>query len=133
MIGSWVVALLSLFTLFQRGSASDQNPQVNVPHHCLVTISVTMHTGQLGLRIQGLPLPDHHHLTRHVSYVCGGVVDGIQLRIPQCEEDNLEAHGEFIATAAEGHPTEKLLGENRRDAGEVVSEVSRTRLVWDIK
>ena len=69
-----------------------------------------MHTGQLGLRIQGLPLPGHHlMLTRHVSYVCVGVVDGIQLRVPQCEEDNLEArqffHGEFIATAAVGHLT----------------------------
>ena len=59
-----------------------------------------MRTSQLGLRIQGLPLPGHHlKLTRHVSHVCGGVVDGIQLRIPQCEEDNLEALGEFIATA----------------------------------
>ena len=66
-----------------------------------------MHTGQLRLRTQGLPLPDHHHLTRHTSYVSGGVVDGIQLRIPQCEEDNLEAHGEFIATAAVGHLPEK--------------------------
>ena len=69
---------------------------VNVPQHCLVTVSVAMHTGQLGLRIQGLPLRDHHHLTRHTSYFCGGVVDGIQLRIPQCEEVNLEALGERI-------------------------------------
>ena len=34
---------------------------VNVPHNCLVTVSVAMHTGQLwiarSLRIQGLPLP----------------------------------------------------------------------------
>ena len=52
---------------------------VNVPHNCLVTVSVAMHTGQLwiarSLRIQGLPLPRHHlKLTRHVSYVCGAVV-----------------------------------------------------------
>ena len=72
-----------------------------------------MHTGQLGLRFQGLPLPDHHHLTRHTSYVCGGVVDGIQLRIPWCEEDNLEALREFITTVAVGDLTEKPLGENR--------------------
>ena len=71
-----------------------------------------MHTSQLGLRIQGLPLPGHHQFTQHASYVCGGVVDGIQLRIAQCEEDNLEALGEFIATAAVGHLTEKPLGEN---------------------
>ena len=38
---------------------------------CLVTVSVSMRTGQLGLRIQGLPLPgDHLKLTRHVSYIC---------------------------------------------------------------
>ena len=86
-----------------------------------------MHTGQLGLRIQGLPLPGHHQLTRHALYVCGGVVDGIQLRIPQCKEDNLEALGEFIATAAVGHLPEKPLGENRRDACEVVSSVGDTR------
>ena len=66
-----------------------------------------MHTGQLGLRIQGLPLRDRHQLTRHTSYVCGGVVDGIQLRIPQCEEVNLEALGEFIATVAVGDLPEK--------------------------
>ena len=42
-----------------------------------------MYTGHLGLRIQGLPLLGHHiKLTRHVSYVCGGVVDGIKLKIP---------------------------------------------------
>ena len=34
-----------------------------------------------------------------MQYVCGCVVDGIQLKISQCEEDNLEALGEFIATA----------------------------------
>ena len=106
-------------------------------------IAVAMHTGQLGLRIQGLPLPGHHtKLTRHASCICGGVVDGNQLRIPRCEEDNLEALGEFIATAAVGHLTEKTLGENRRLAGEVVSSVgdtrhlracSVTRLVLDIK
>ena len=112
-----------------------------------------MHTSQLGLRIQGLPLPDHHiKLTRHVphvcceigsemtlrwnifpepvwpgtssqdlppgyaghvSYVCGGVVDGIQHKIPQCEEDNLEALGEIIATAAVEHLTEEPHVENR--------------------
>ena len=44
------------------------------------------------LRIQGLPHLGHHlKLTRHVSYVCGAVVYGIQHRIPQCEEDKLEA------------------------------------------
>ena len=75
---------------------------VNVPHHCLATVSVAVHTGHLGLRIQGLPLPGHHpKLTRHVSYVCVGVVDGIQLRIPQCEEDNLDALGEFIHICCE--------------------------------
>ena len=80
---------------------------MNVPHHCLVTVSVAMHTGRLGLRIQGLPLPDHHQLTRHASHVCGGVVDGIQLRNPKCEEYKQEALGEFIATAAVGHLHEK--------------------------
>ena len=54
----------------------------------------------LGLRIQGLPFPDHHlKLTRHASYVCVAAVDGIQLRITECEE----ALGEFIETAAVGH------------------------------
>ena len=81
-----------------------------------------------GIRIQVLPLPGHHlKLTWHVSYVCGGVVDGIQLRIPQCEEDNLEALEEFIESAAVGHLTEKQLGENQRHAGEVVSSVGDTR------
>ena len=98
--------------LFQRGTASDNILKWTVLHHCLATLSVAMHTSQLGLRIQGRPLPEHHQLTRHTSYVCGGVVDGIQLRIPQCEEDNLEALGEFIATAAVVHLTEKPLGEN---------------------
>ena len=64
--------------------------------------------------------------TRHVSYVRGGVVDGIQLRIPWCEEDSLEALGEFIANAAVGHLSEKPLVENRRHAGEVVSSVGDT-------
>ena len=55
-----------------------------------------MHTGQLeiasGLCIQGLPLLGHHlELTRCVSHACSAAVDSIQLRIPQCEEDNLEA------------------------------------------
>ena len=99
-----------------------------VPHHCLVTVSVAMHKSHLGLRIQGRPFPGHHlKLTRHVSYACGGVVDSIQPRISQREEDNLEALGEFIATAAVGHLTEKPLGENRRHAGEVVSSVGDTR------
>ena len=90
-----------------------------------------MHTSHLGFRIQGLPFPGHHlKLTRHVSYVCGGVVDGIQHRISQCEEDNLEAFGEFIATVAVGHLTEKPLGENRRHAGEVVSSVGDT---WHLR
>ena len=78
-----------------------------------------MHTNQLGLRIQGRPLPEHHQLTRH----CDGVVDGIQLRNSQREEDNLEALGEFIATAAVVNLIEKPLVENRRHAGEVVSSV----------
>ena len=82
----------------------------------------------LGLRIEGLPLPGHHlKLARHVSYVCVAAVDGVQLRIPQCEEDNLEALGEFIATAAVGHLPEKPLVENRRRAGEVVSSVGDTK------
>ena len=97
-----------------------------VPHHCLVAVSVAMQTGQLGLRIQGPTLPDHHHLTRRASDVCGGVLDGIQLRIPQCEEDNLDALGEFIATAAVGHLTEKPLVDNRRRAGEIVSSAGDT-------
>ena len=59
--------------------------------------------------------------------VYGCVVDGIQLRIPQCEEDNLEALGEIIETVAVGHLTEKKLVENRRHAGEVVSSVGDTR------
>ena len=86
-----------------------------------------MYTGQLviasSFRIQVLSLPGHHlKLARHVSYVCGAVVDGIQLRITLCEEDNVEAlqflHREFIATAAVGHFSEKPLVENRRHAGE---------------
>ena len=89
-----------------------------------------MHTGQLGLRIQGLPFHGHHlKLAQHVSHVCGCVVDGIQIRIPQCEEDNLEALVEFVATAAVGHLTEKSHGENRRRAGEVVSSVGDTGLL----
>ena len=114
-------------TLFQRGTASDNIFKWTVPHHCLVTVSVAMHTDQLGLRIQGLPLPDHHQLTRHASYVCVGAVDRIQLRIPRCEKDNLEAHGELIATVAVGHLIERPLGENRGLAGEVVSCVGETR------
>ena len=87
-----------------------------------------MHTGQLGLRIQGLPLPGHHlKLARDVSYVCGGVVDGIRIRIPQCEEDNLETLDEFIATAAVGHLPGKPRVENRGHAGEVVSSVGDTK------
>ena len=83
----------------------------------------------LGLRIQGLPLPGHHlKLARHVSYVCVAAVDGIQLRIPECEEDNLEALGEFIEIAAVGHLPEKPLVENRGHAGEVVSSVGDTKL-----
>ena len=62
----------------------------------------------------------------HVQYVCG-CVDGIQLKIPQCEEDNLEALGDFIATAAVGPLPEKPLVENRGYAGEVVSSVGDTR------
>ena len=74
--------------LFQRGTASDNILKWTLPHHCLVTVPVAMHTSQLGLRIQGRPHPEHHQLTRHVSYVCGGVVDGIQFRNSQREEDN---------------------------------------------
>ena len=62
-----------------------------------------------------------------MSYVCDGVVDSIQLRNSECEEDNLEALGEFIATVAVGELTEKPLVENRRHAGEVVSSVGDTR------
>ena len=60
-------------------------------------------------------------------YVYGCVVDGIQLRIPQCEEDSLEALGEIIATAAVGHLLEKPLVENRGHAGEVFSSVGYVR------
>ena len=100
LIGPWVVALVSTVALFtqsypavievalsqrgwnnnsaqpSRGCLDRLQKVVNVPHHCLVTVSVAMHTSQLGLRIQGLPLPDDHQLTRHASYVCGVVVDG---------------------------------------------------------
>ena len=153
MVGTWVAALQhtnggvvdavvpcgSEATLSQRGWNNNSTQPfrgclhrlqkvVNVPHRCLVSVSVAMHTGQLGLRIQGLPLPGHHlKLARHVSYVCVAAVDGIQLRIPQCEEDNLEALGEFIATAAVGHLPEKPLVENRGHAGEVVSSVGDTK------
>ena len=76
----------------------------------------------------GTPTSGHHlKLALHVSYVCVAAVDGIQLRIPECEEDNLEALGEFIETVAVGHLTEKPLGENRRHAGEVVFSVGDTR------
>ena len=45
-----------------------------------------------------------------------------------CEEENLEALREFIATAAVGYlPEKKPLGENRRHAGEIVSSVGDTR------
>ena len=37
---------------------------VNVQHHCLETVSDAMHTGQLGLGIQGLPLPGTTSSTR---------------------------------------------------------------------
>ena len=93
MVGTWVAALQhtnggvvdavvpcgSEATLSQRGwNNNSTQPSreclhrlqkvVNVPHHCLETVSVVMHTGQLGLRIQGLPLPGHHlKLPRHVS------------------------------------------------------------------
>ena len=88
-----------------------------------------MHTYQLGLRIQGLPLPGHHlKLARHVSYVCVAAADGIQLRITECEEDNLEALGEFIETAAVGHFPGRPLVENREHAGKVVSSVGDTKL-----
>ena len=84
---------------------------VNVPHHCLVN-SVRRDAYKPALDIQGLPVPGHHlKLTRHESYVCGGVVDGIQLRVFWCEVDNLEALGE------------KQLGE----IGEVVSSEGDTR------
>ena len=50
---------------------------MNVPHHCLATVSVAVHTGQLGitscLRIQGLPLPGCHlkaHAVRASSLRC---------------------------------------------------------------
>ena len=50
-----------------RGCLDRLQKVVNVPHHCLETVSVAMHTGQLGFRIQGLPLPGHHlKHTRHV-------------------------------------------------------------------
>ena len=44
---------------------------VNVPHHCLATVSVAVQTGQLRIvssfRIEGLPLPGYHlKLTRHL-------------------------------------------------------------------
>ena len=81
-----------------------------------------------------------------MSYVCDGIVDSIQLRNSQREEDNLEALGEFVATAVVGHLLENPLVEDRRRAGEVVSSVgdtrhlracavwvSRTRMVLDIK
>ena len=64
-----------------RGCLNRLQKVVNAPHHGLETVSVAMHTGQLGFRIQRLPLPGHHQLTRHASYVCDGVVDDIQLRI----------------------------------------------------
>ena len=55
---------------------------VNVPHHSLMTATTEFKD------------TEHHvKLTRHVSYVsyvCGGVVDGIQHKNPQCEEDSLE-------------------------------------------
>ena len=43
---------------------------MNLPHHCLETVSVAMHTGQLGLSIQGLPLlviTSSSRGTRHTS------------------------------------------------------------------
>ena len=56
-----------------------------------------------------------------MTSVCVAAVNGIQLKIPECEEDNLEAPGEYIETVAVGHLPEKPLGEKRRHAGEIVS------------
>ena len=102
-------------TLFQRGTASDNIFKWTVPHHCLVTVSVAMHTGQLGLRIQGLPLPDQHQLTEFNS---GS--PGVKRTIWRRSE-------KLIATVAVGHLIERPLGENRGLAGEVVSSVGDTR------
>ena len=74
-----------------------------------------------------IPSPSPSSTRGTCRTVCGGVVDGIQLRIPQCEEDNLEALGEFIENVAVGHLTEKKLFGNRRHAGEVVSSVGDTK------
>ena len=59
------------------------------------------------------PARDREQPLCHASAVC--VVHGIQLRIPWCEEDNLDAVGEFIGTAAVGHLPEKPLGEKNDD------------------
>ena len=102
-----------------------------VPHHSLMTMSVAVFTGPgSGSRaISAFKDSDHHlKITQHVSYVCVAAVDGIQLRIPECEEDNLEALGEIIETAAVGHLPGKPLVEKRRNAGEVVSSVGDTKL-----
>ena len=97
------------------------------------------------LRIQGLPHLGHHlKLTRHVSYVCGAVVDGIQHRIPQCEEDNLEApqsqtenlsQPQPLGTSLKSHllrPMTSSEGDTRHPCTRS-AYVSRTRLVWEIK
>ena len=101
---------------------------VHVPPHCLVTVSVAMHTGQLGLRIQGLPLPGHHlKLTRHVSYVCGGVVDGIQLNFLSVKRTIWRRSENSSQLRLLGISLKKPLVENRRHAGEIVSSVGETR------
>ena len=107
--------------LFQRG-LHRLREVVNVPLHCLVTESVSTHTGQLGLRIQGLPLPGHHiKLTRHLSYVCGGVVAFISGTLS--EEVNLEALGKFIATVAVGFDDRHAAGQKPSSAGTLRHEL----------
>ena len=85
---------------------------MNVPLHCLVTVSVSMHAGQLGLSHSETPKKrpsPQAHAARviHLLRRC-------RRRSTQDPpvEDNLDALGGFIATAAVRHLPEKPLVEN---------------------
>ena len=124
LIGFWVVALYSHTAWVSSSTLGGGERTTSLPRESVRRDAYR----QARPSDSGTPTPGHHlKLTRHSSYVCGGVEDGIQLRILQCEEDNLEALGEFIATAVVGHLPEKPLVENRGYAGEVVSSVGDTR------
>ena len=115
---------------------------VRVPHHCLVTVPVAMHTAQpriaSSLRIQGLPTPwqsPQAHAARVVRPRCRCRQHST---IPQCEKDTLQPQQfllrELNAFTAVGHLPQKPLVENRRQAGDVLSSAGGTRhlRLWSV-